>query len=408
MSELSYPKSEIEILLTENIHGSAVERLKSEGFSVRHIGSALSEDQLLEEATNCHILGIRSKTQLTEKFFAASKRLMAVGCYCIGTNQVELVSAQQRGIPVFNAPFSNTRSVAEMIIAEIVMLSRKLGDRNLQMHSGRWEKSAKGSREIREKTLGIVGYGHIGSQVSVVAEAMGMQVLYYDIVTKMQMGNSHQTASLNELLENSDFVTLHVPETPQTKNMFGAKEIRKMKPGSYLLNASRGSVIDISALKDALESGHLNGAAIDVFPTEPKSNQDDFVSELRNLPNTILTPHIGGSTEEAQFNIGLEVSASITKFINNGSSTGAVNFPQVDIPQIDQAHRILNVHKNQPGVLSEINKIISDVGANIAAQQLSTLPEIGYLIMDLDKNVSNEVKDRMAKLPASIRTRILY
>jgi D-3-phosphoglycerate dehydrogenase / 2-oxoglutarate reductase len=409
MKELSYPKSEIKILLAENIHPIAHEMLKSEGFHVEGVKSALTEDELIERAHGVHILGIRSKTKVTEKYLNSAKRLLTVGAFCIGTNQIDLKSARMRGVPVFNAPFSNTRSVAELVLAEIVMLSRQLGDKNRFLHQGKWDKTANGCYEVRGKTLGIIGYGHIGSQVSVLAESFGMKVIYFDIVTKMPIGNGQQISKLDELLAQSDFVTLHVPETPQTKNMMGENQLKKMPKGSFLINASRGTVVDIKALGKAISEKHIAGCAIDVFPEEPESNDQIFKTEIQNLPNVILTPHIGGSTEEAQQNIGVEVATSISKFINNGSTTGSVNFPQVDLPvQHHQGHRILNIHRNVPGVLKDINGIISDLGANISGQYLSTDPDIGYLIVDLDKELSEKVKEQISLLETSIRTRILY
>jgi D-3-phosphoglycerate dehydrogenase len=311
-------------------------------------------------------------------------------------------------VPAFNAPFSNTRSVAELILAEIVMLSRHLGDRLREVHAGQWRKVAVGSHEVRGHTIGIVGYGHIGSQIGVLAESFGMRVLFHDIVAKLPMGNNRACATLEEVLAQSDFVTLHVPETPQTKNMIGQAELAHMKRGACLLNASRGTVVQIEALAAALQSGHVGGAAVDVYPSEPESNSDGFTSPLRGLPNVILTPHIGGSTEEAQEAIGKEVSAALMKFVNTGATTGSVNFPLVEMPMHKGAHRILNIHRNVPGVLRDINKIVSDMAANIRAQVLSTDPDIGYLIMDLDQDVSNEVKQAVAILPTSIKTRILY
>ncbi|MBC7976399.1 MAG: phosphoglycerate dehydrogenase, partial [Myxococcales bacterium] len=312
------------------------------------------------------------------------------------------------GVPVFNAPFSNTRSVAELILAEVVMLSRHLGDRSREVHEGRWRKVAVGSHEVRGHTLGIVGYGHIGSQIGVLAEAFGMRVVFFDIAARLPMGNNRAMPRLEDVLEVSDFVTLHVPETAQTKNMIGAEELARMKPGACLLNASRGTVVEITALAEAIRKGHVAGAAVDVYPDEPESNSDGFASELRNLPNVILTPHIGGSTEEAQEAIGREVSTALIKYINSGATTGAVNFPQIELPLARGTHRILNVHKNVPGVLRDINRIVSDHNANIRAQVLSTDPDIGYLIVDLDQDVSQDVKRGIAALPTSIKTRILF
>jgi D-3-phosphoglycerate dehydrogenase len=337
-----------------------------------------------------------------------ARRMLAVGCFCIGTNQVSTAHANHRGVPVFNAPFSNTRSVAELILAEVVMLSRHLGDRSREVHEGRWRKVAVGSHEVRGRTLGIVGYGHIGSQVGVLAEAFGMRVVFHDVVAKLPMGNNRAMQRLEDVLEIADFVTLHVPETPQTRSMIGPAELAKMKPGACLLNASRGSVVVIDALADAIARGHIGGAAVDVYPEEPEGNSDGFASPLRGLPNVILTPHIGGSTEEAQEAIGREVSAALLKLVNAGATTGAVNFPQIEVPITKGTHRILNVHRNVPGVLRDINKIVSDRNANIRAQVLSTDPEIGYLIMDLDQDVSVDVKRAIAALETSIRTRILF
>jgi D-3-phosphoglycerate dehydrogenase len=339
---------------------------------------------------------------------AEAHNLLTIGCFCIGTNQVALRDANHRGVPVFNAPFSNTRSVAEMIIAEIIMLARQLGDRVREVHEGRWRKVATGCYEVRGKTLGIVGYGHIGSQVGVLAEALGMRVVFYDVMTKLPMGNNYACGSLGELLDQADFVTLHVPATPQTQWMIGPQELARMKKGAYLLNASRGTVVQIPALAAALRSGHLGGAAIDVFPEEPESNSDGFKTELQGIPNVLLTPHIGGSTMEAQAAIGREVATSLLKFVNVGATTGAVNFPQVELAPARGTHRILNVHRNVPGVLRDVNKIVSDLNANIHSQLLATDAEIGYLIMDLDQDVSDAVSRRIAGLETNLRTRVLY
>ncbi len=404
----SFPKSEIKILLLENIHASAHEILRGEGFAVESLPGAIKEAELIERIRDVHVLGIRSKTMVTARALAEARRLLAVGCFCIGTNQVALRAAGQAGTPVFNAPFSNTRSVAEMIIAEIVFLARQLGDRSREVHAGQWRKVAVGCHEVRGKTLGIIGYGHIGTQVAILAEAFGMRVLYYDIASKLPVGNVRAVPTLAELLGASDFVTLHVPETAQTKGMIGAAELAQLKAGGYLLNASRGTVVDIAALAAAVRSGHVAGAAVDVYPEEPEGKADDFGSELRGLPNVILTPHIGGSTEEAQEAIGREVATSLVKLVNSGTTTGAVNFPQVELAQSPGAHRILNVHRNVPGVLRDINKLVSDLGANIRAQLLATDADVGYLVMDLDHEVSDEVKRGIAALETSIKTRILY
>ena len=404
----SFPKERIKVLLLENIHPVAKKIFASEGFQVESVKGALKEAELIERIADVHILGIRSKTQITPPVVANARRMLSLGCFCIGTNQVDLDAANRRGVPVFNAPFSNTRSVAEMILAEVIMLSRQLGDRSREVHAGEWKKVASNCYEVRGKTLGIVGYGHIGSQMGVLAEAIGMRVLFYDHMTKLPMGNNHPVRTLADLLSQADFVTLHVPATPQTKEMIGPAELAHMKPGSYLLNASRGNVVQIPALAAALKSGHLAGAAVDVYPSEPESNSTGFESELRGLGNVILTPHIGGSTEEAQESIGREVSAALIKFMNNGATTAAVNFPQIEAPLIKNTHRILNVHRNVPGVLRDINKIVSDLNANIEAQHLSTDANIGYLVMDIGKDVSDEVNQAISRLETNIRTRILY
>lgn len=408
MAVTSFPKSEIKVLLLENIHPVAAEAFAADGFHVETVKGALGEAELVERVRDVHLLGIRSKTRITPAVLDEARRLLAVGAFCIGTNQVDSPHANRCGVPVFNAPFSNTRSVAELILAEVVMLSRHLGDRSREVHEGRWRKVAVGSHEVRGRTIGIVGYGHIGSQIGVLAEAFGMRVVFYDVMAKLPMGNNRAMAKLEDVLELADFVTLHVPETPQTKGMIGPAELARMKPGACLLNASRGSVVVIEALADALARGHVGGAAVDVYPEEPEGNSDGFASPLRGLANVILTPHIGGSTEEAQEAIGREVSAALLKLVNTGATTGAVNFPQIEVPIAKGAHRILNVHRNVPGVLRDINKIVSDRNANIRTQVLSTDPDIGYLIVDLDQDVSVDVKRAIAALPTSIRTRILF
>jgi Phosphoglycerate dehydrogenase and related dehydrogenases len=399
----------IKILLVENIHAVAKERLKEEGFEVDLISHAPSEDEFMQLLPKYNVLGIRSKSEITPKILEANKHLLTIGCFCIGTNQVALNEARGLGIPVFNAPHSNTRSVAELVIAEMIALSRQLGDRSSKAHIGEWVKSAEGSREVRGKTLGIVGYGHIGSQVSILAEAMGMKVIFFDVVKKLPLGNATAKYSLDELLKNSDFVTLHVPETQETKDMISARELGLMKKGSYLINASRGTVVVIEALVSAIQEKHIAGCAIDVFPEEPASNKQKFITPLQGLNNVILTPHIGGSTEEAQYAIGMEVAESFRRYLKIGSSSGAVNFPNVDLPVKQGTSRILNVHRNEPGVLGEINGIISQAGANIEGQFLSTDPKIGYLVMDVmggaqAKNLSTEI----GKLGRSIRTRVVY
>ncbi len=404
----SFPKEKIKVLLLENIHDSAHEMFAGESFQVERVTGALPEAELAKRIADVHLLGLRSKTQVTDAVLAEGRRLLAVGCFCIGTNQVALAAANRRGVPVFNAPFSNTRSVAEMIIAEIIMLARQLGDRSSELHVGKWRKVATGCYEVRGKTVGIIGYGHIGRQVGVIAETLGMRVIFYDRSTKLPMGNNRPCANLGELLREADFVTLHVPATSETHEMIGAAELDQMRRGTYLLNLSRGTVVQIPALVAALKSGHLAGAAIDVYPEEPESNVDTFVSDLQKLANVVLTPHIGGSTGEAQASIGREVATSLIRYVNSGASTGAVNFPQVEMPQVPGRHRILNVHRNVPGVLRDVNRIVSDRNANIQAQVLATDADIGYLIMDLDQSVSSEVRDDIAALSTSIRTRILY
>jgi D-3-phosphoglycerate dehydrogenase len=394
------------ILLLENVSQTAHQIFAQEGFQVEALPRALPHDELLRAVAGFDVLGIRSKTQVRGEVLA-SPNLLTVGCFCIGTNQVDLEGANARGVPVFNAPFSNTRSVAELMVAEIIALSRQLGDRSREVHGGRWRKVATSSYEVRGKVLGIVGYGHIGRQLGVLAEGLGMRVLFYDHTAKLPMGNNGAVGSLAELLGQADFVSLHVPETPQTREMIGAAELALMRPGSYLLNASRGSVVVIPALAEALGSGHLAGAAVDVYPEEPESNSDDFKSPLQGLPNVILTPHVGGSTSEAQAAIGREVATVLSKFVKTGSTTGAVNFPVVEAARPPGAHRVLNVHRNVPGVLRDINRLVSDRHANIRSQFLATDATIGYLVMDIDQDVSNDVYRDIAALPTSIRTRIV-
>ncbi|WP_437641933.1 phosphoglycerate dehydrogenase [Sorangium sp. So ce854] len=398
----------VKVLLLENIHQSAHELFRTRSFEIETRSSALKEDELVAALAGVDVIGIRSKTHLTARVLEKADKLMAIGCFCIGTNQVDLDAANRRGVPVFNAPFSNTRSVAEMIIAECVMLARQLGDRSREVHAGTWKKVSKACYEVRGKTLGLIGYGHIGQQLGVLAEAMGMRVVYYDIAQKLPMGNNRPLPTLEALLAESDYVSLHVPATPETHNMIGAAELEHMRKGSYLLNASRGTVVVIPALAEALRRGHLAGAAIDVYPEEPESNSDGFLTELQKLPNVILTPHIGGSTEEAQEAIGREVSRALTQLVTTGATTGAVNFPNVELPPLKGTHRILNVHRNVPGVLRDVNRIVSDVNANIDSQVLSTDANIGYLIMDLSQDVSAEVSRRIGALETSIRTRVLY
>jgi D-3-phosphoglycerate dehydrogenase len=405
---ISYPKNKINVLLLENIHENAYNLFKSDGFNVTALKDAFSEKQLIESLHGVHILGIRSKTNISAKALSHADKLLSIGCFCIGTNQVDLESAEKMGIPVFNAPYSNTRSVAELVLAEIVMLSRKAAEQSMNMHKGKWNKVSNGCFEVRGKTLGVVGYGHIGSQVSILAEAFGMNVIFYDIQTKLPLGNAKSCDSYEEVLKNSDFLTFHVPESPDTINMLGKKELALLKKGAFVLNLARGTIVDIDALVESLQSGHIAGAAIDVFPEEPASNKDPFVSPLQNIPNVILTPHIGGSTEEAQKNIGIEVASKLIKYVNNGSTSFSVNFPNIELPLLRENYRILNVHKNQPGFLRDINKIVSDLGGNINAQYLGTTKDIGYLIMDIDKDLGDKIKEEIRKHPNSIKTRILY
>lgn len=407
--ELSFPKERIRILLLEGIHPAAEEVFRVSDYScIEGIKGALSEEELFRRIAGVHILGIRSKTRLTGRIIRAAPQLLAVGCFCIGTDQVDLDAATQGGVAVFNAPFSNTRSVAELAIAEVVMLARRAVQRSMELHAGRWDKSASGCVEVRQKTIGIVGYGHIGPQVGLLAEALGMKVLFHDISRKLPLGNARQVAGLDELLKSADFVTLHVPDTELTRGMIAREQIALMREGSYLLNLSRGTVVDIPALHDALRAGRLAGAAVDVYPKEPKSAEDPFQSELRGLPNVILTPHIGGSTEEAQRNIGIEVSEALVKFTDTGSSTGCVNLPEVELPLIEDSHRVLNIHKDVPGVLSRINGLVADMGVNINRQFLNTRNGVGYLIMDVERSLSRAVKRQIASLETNIRTRLLF
>jgi len=385
----------------------AVEAFNKETFQVEIYPGALTEDQLKEKIKDAHVIGIRSKSKITDAVLAEAKRLLAIGCFCIGTDQVDLIAAEKRGVPVFNSPFSNSRSVAELMIGEIISLSRRLGEKTMEMHQGTWNKSAKGCKEIRGKTLGIVGYGHIGSQLSVLAESMGMQVISYDVVRLMPMGRTRACPDLASLLQQADFVTLHVPDTDQTRNMIGKDQISLMKRGSFLLNASRGKVVVIEALAEALRTGHLAGAAMDVYPTEPEENCNTWTSALQGCPNTILTPHIGGSTEEAQEAIGYEVSDVLIRLVNHGSTLGAVNFPAIDLPYGGpDTHRILNIHHNRPGVLRDVNSILSDY--NVSGEILGTKKYVGYLIVDVDSAASDHIRELISELPSSIRTRILY
>jgi D-3-phosphoglycerate dehydrogenase len=408
----SLDKAKIKILLLEGIHKSAVEALKDDGYSnVESHPKSLSEPELLHAIRDAYFVGIRSATQLTRATFDHAPRLIGVGCFCIGTNQVDLDAAQERGIPVFNAPFSNTRSVAELVLAEIIMLLRGIPHRNAQAHRGAWVKTATGSYEVRGKCLGIVGYGRIGTQVGLLAESLGMRVLYHDVENKLALGNARPAGSLEALLRAADVVTLHVPETASTQGMIGAAALAHMPPGACLINASRGTVVDIDALVEGLRSHRLSGAALDVFPEEPKTAGEAFVSALQGMDNVLLTPHIGGSTEEAQQNIGTEVAGKLIKYSNNGSTLSAVNFPEVSLPEHPGKHRLLHIHHNQPGVLSAINAVFSAQGINIAGQYLQTTPRIGYVVIDVDPEdpaKSRLVKRGLDEVPGTIRTRILY
>lgn len=412
MNRTSLDKSKIKVLLLEGVHPTGLAALEANGYSqVEFHAKSLPENKLIAAASDAYILGIRSATQITAKVLENAPKLMAIGCFCIGTNQVDLEAAQSRGIPVFNAPFSNTRSVAELVLAEAILLQRGIPARSAAAHRGAWMKTATGSHEARGKTLGIIGYGHIGTQVGVLAESLGMSVIYYDIETKLALGNARPVGSLDALLEASDVVTLHVPETPQTFRMIGAAQVARMKAGASLINAARGTVVDIEALVNGLQSKHLAGAAIDVFPTEPKGAGDEFLSPLRGLENVILTPHVGGSTEEAQENIGIEVAEKLIKYSNNGSTLSAVNFPEVSLPEHAGQHRLLHIHRNQPGVLSAINQVFSEQKINIVGQYLMTNPQVGYVVIDIEvegPEVTQMLKRHLDEAPGTIRSRILY
>ena len=405
----SYPKEKINILFLENISDAAVKRFKDAGYSsVRKLGGALSEEQLIKEVKDTHLLGIRSKTQITKNILDAAKKLQAIGCFCIGVNQVDLKSARQNGVVVFNAPYSNTRSVAELVIGLSIMLIRRIPDKNKAAHEGKWNKEAKGSYELRGKTLGIIGYGNIGSQVSVLAEGLGMKVIFYDTVVKLPMGNAVAKKSLKEVLQQSDIVTLHVPETGQTKNLINKVSLKYFKKGGILINYARGEVVDLDALSKAITEGHISGAAIDVYPWEPEKNGDSFQTPLQNLPNVILTPHIGGSTEEAQMNIGEDVSNKLFDYLEMGSSTGSHSIPSLSLPPQEGTHRILHIHKNVPGVLSAINTALSQHHINILAQYLKTNDEVGYVVLDIDKKLSNQALQLLKELKETIKVRLLY
>lgn len=405
---ISYPKNRIKVLLLENVHADAVAIMKNEGYNVTTIPGALDEEELAEKIKDVSVLGIRSKTQLTAKVLENANRLIAVGAFCIGTNQIELEACLKKGVAVFNAPFSNTRSVVELAIGEIILLMRNLPDRIAEMHNGVWNKSAKGSYEIRGKKLGIVGYGNIGAQLSVVAEAIGFDVYYYDLVEKLAMGNATKCNSLHELMEKVDIVTLHVDGRKENKNLIGEEEFSKMKDGSIFLNLSRGQVVDVDALSKYIESGKIKGAGVDVFPKEPKTNQESFESVLRGLPNLILTPHIGGSTEEAQENIGNFVPGKIIEYINTGGTTNSVNFPNLQLPTLENAHRLIHIHHNKPGIIAHINRILATHDINVVGQYLKTNETIGYVITDIDKAYDADVIKELKEIQGTIRFRVLY
>lgn len=407
--QTSYPRNKIKILLLENISQAAAEEFTNSGYvEVKRISGALSEDELAKEIEGVHLLGIRSKTQITKKVIESADKLLSIGCFCIGTNQVNMQAATEKGVAVFNAPYSNTRSVAELVIGLCVMLIRKISDKNIAAHNGIWQKDAKGSFELRGKTLGIIGYGNIGSQVSVMAEAMGMNVIYYDVITKLPHGNATQIRDLKELLQKSNIVTLHIPSDASTRNMMNAETLAEMQKGSILINYARGDVVDLDALKMFVESGIISGAAIDVFPEEPENNGASFTTVLQNLPNVILTPHIGGSTEEAQANIGLDVSSKLINFLETGASNGSHTVPALNLPPQENTHRILHIHQNIPGVLGEINSKLSNRGINILGQYLKTNDEIGYVIVDVDTELSNDAFEILKEVKGTIKTRKLY
>lgn len=405
----SYPKEKINILLLENISKRAIEEFRRHGYdNISTVSGALSESELIEAVRNAHILGIRSKTKVTASVLESAEKLLAVGAFCIGTNQIDLRAATERGIAVFNAPYSNTRSVAELVIGSSIMLIRKIPDRNIAAHKGLWLKDSKGCYELRGKTIGIIGYGNIGSQVSVLAEAMGLNVIYHDVATKMPLGNARQVQSLTELVSSSDIVTLHVPSDRSTRNMIDENALSQMREGAILINYSRGDVVDLEATARAVTAGHLAGVAVDVFPKEPESNDEGFTSVLQGLPNVLLTPHIGGSTEEAQESIGIDVSSKLISFLETGSSNGSLTVPSVALPQQEKTHRILHIHENVPGVLGEMNMRLSDLGLNILGQYLKTNETIGYVILDVEISLSGEAVEALKSINGTIRTRLLY
>lgn len=405
----SYPKEKISILFLENISDTAVKHFNASGYAnVKKINGAMSEEELIAAVKNVHLLGIRSKTQITKRVLDAAEKLQAIGCFCIGVNQVDLKAATRNGVAVFNAPYSNTRSVAELVIGASIILIRRIIDKNKAAHEGRWMKDASGSYELRGKTLGIIGYGNIGKQVSVMAESLGMKVVFYDVETKLPLGNAESRKSLKEAVSNADIVTLHVPELESTKNMINKNTLKYFKKGSILINYARGEVVDLEALRKALQEGQLGGAAVDVFPVEPEKNGDQFSSPLQGLSNVLLTPHIGGSTQEAQHNIGEDVSAKLFNYLERGTSTGSHSIPELALPPQEGTHRILHIHNNVPGVLSEINTQLSKNKINILGQYLKTNEAIGYVVLDVDKNISKNALDLLRNVKATIKVRMLY
>lgn len=409
VAKTSLDKSKIKFLLLEGVSQTAIDTLQAAGYTqIEYHKKALPEAELKAAIANAHFVGIRSRTQLTRDVFEAAEKLIAVGCFCIGTNQVDLRAAIEHGVAVFNAPYSNTRSVAELVIAEAILLLRRIAEKNAAAHRGEWQKTADGAFEIRGKTLGIIGYGSIGMQLSVIAESLGMKVRFFDVVTKLPLGNAAQVGSLDELLGCADIVSLHVPETRGTQNMIGAAQLAKMKAGGILINAARGTVVDIDALAGSLRSGHLAGAAIDVFPVEPRSNNDEFISPLREFDNVFLTPHIGGSTQEAQENIGLEVAEKLVRYSDTGTTTTSVNFPEVALPSHPGKHRLLHVHRNIPGVMSAINKVFSDNHINISGQYLQTTEHAGYVVIDVDQDTSELALEKLRQVEGTIRCRVLF
>lgn len=409
MAKVSLEKDKIKILLLEGLHPSTVEVLQAAGYTnIEYHKGSLSDEDLLKAVKDVHFIGIRSRTNLTREVINAAEKLVAIGCFCIGTNQVDLNAAAVRGIPVFNAPFSNTRSVAELVLGQILLLLRGIPEKNALAHRGIWKKSADNSYEARGKRLGIIGYGHIGTQLGIIAENLGMRVYYYDIENKLSLGNATQVPTLSELLNKCDVISLHVPETPETKNMMGAEEFTRMKPGSIFINAARGTVVDIEALCHALEAGHISGAAVDVFPIEPATNKEAFESPLQKYDNVILTPHVGGSTQEAQENIGVEVAGKLAKYSDNGSTLSSVNFPEVALPEHRDCSRLLHIHQNRPGILTQINTIFAEDGINIAAQYLQTAADIGYVVIEVETERSKEALARLKGIEGTIRARILH